>query len=253
VVSDFSLEGHHVVVTGGTGGLGGPIASACARAHAAVTLVARRPDLLEGTVRKLCAEGHTIRAVSHDLADLDGVASLVDRLEEIAPIDGIVHAAGVQIRRAAVDFTVDEWHAIQRVNFDAPYFLSCEIARRQLSRAQPGSHVVLASLASIIGLAGAAAYTASKSGIMGVVHTLAIEWAQSGIRVNAVAPGYFYTDLTAALLDQPAQRERILGRIPMRRLGEPDDLGGPVVFLLSSASRYVTGHLLNVDGGWLAS
>jgi 2-deoxy-D-gluconate 3-dehydrogenase len=218
-----------------------------------VTLVSRRADVLKDVERELLACQGAARALACDLANLEGLAELADRLDELAPVDGVVHASGLQVRRDALDFTIEEWQSVQRINLDAPYFLSREIARRQLSRGEGGSHVMIASLGSSIALPRAAAYTASKAGLMGVVRTLAAEWAEHGIRVNAVAPGYIYTDLTADLLDQPAQRERILGRIPMRRLGQPHDIGPAVVFLLSQASNYVTGEILQVDGGWLAS
>ncbi|HEY6629687.1 MAG TPA: SDR family oxidoreductase, partial [Acidimicrobiia bacterium] len=126
------------------------------------------------------------------------------------------------------------------------------VGRRQIEAGSVASHIFVGSLTTSIGIANTAAYSASKSGVAGVVRTLAVEWAQSGIRVNAIAPGYFRTQLTEGLFQDPARSAWIESRIPMGRIGAPDDLAGAAVFLASDASAYITGSILNVDGGWLA-
>ncbi|HLX78378.1 MAG TPA: SDR family oxidoreductase, partial [Acidimicrobiales bacterium] len=191
-------------------------------------------------------------ALSGDVSQLDELERLVDDASNGALITDVVHAAGVQVRKAAVEVTPSDWQAIARVNLEGPFFLSTSVARRQLDAGEPGSHVFVASLGTSLGIRHIAPYVATKSGVMGIVRTLALEWATAGIRVNAIAPGYFETSLTSDLLADPGQRARVISRIAMGRLGIPDDLAGATIFLLSQASTYVTGQLLNVDGGWLA-
>lgn len=243
---EFNLSGRRVLLTGGSRGLGQAMAEGLAEAGASVVTVAR-------TITEGSADG-TIQTVQADVAELDALPALVDRAEEMlgGHVDTVVHAAGVQHRSAAVSFPPEEWQRLLTVNLTAPFALSQEIGRRQLERSETGSHIFIASLTSHMGLPNLAAYAATKSGVMGVVRTLAVEWAASGIRVNALGPGYFRTALTEALFQDEAARERLYQRIPMQRFGQPVDLCGPVVFLASDASRYVTGQLLMVDGGWTA-
>lgn len=246
VKDEFDLDGRRVLLTGGSRGLGRAMAEGLAQAGASVVAVAR-------TATEDSADGR-VRTVQADVADLDALPDLVDRAEEMLEghVDTVVHAAGVQHRAAAVSFPPEEWQRLVTVNLTAPFTLSQEVGRRQLERSEPGSHIFIASLTSHIGLPNLAAYAATKSGVMGVVRTLAVEWAASGIRVNALGPGYFRTALTEALFQDEAARERLYQRIPMKRFGQPVDLSGPAVFLASDASRYVTGQLLMVDGGWTA-
>jgi NAD(P)-dependent dehydrogenase (short-subunit alcohol dehydrogenase family) len=241
----FGLGGRRVLLTGGSRGLGWTMAHGLADAGASVVAVARTAT--DGGDQR-------VRSFQADVADLDAMPGLVDRAEEIldGPIDTVVHAAGVQHRSEAVSFPLEAWQQLVAVNLTAPFALSQEVGRRQLSSSVQGSHIFVASLTSQIGLPNLAAYAATKSGVMGVVRTLAVEWATRGVRVNAVGPGYFRTALTEALFQNDAERERLNRRIPMGRFGQPEDLCGPVVFLASDASRYVTGQLLMVDGGWTA-
>jgi 2-dehydro-3-deoxy-D-gluconate 5-dehydrogenase len=248
----FNLAGRHIVVTGAGRGLGRGIAAAVVGAGARTTLVARSVEQLEGTAR-LTGHDSSCSLLAVDLASPSEVERLAEAVSADRPPDGVVHCAGIQLRKSALDFTLADWRSIQAVNVEAPVFLSTALARRQVDAGQPASHVFIASLSSSIGLPNAVAYAAGKSAVLGIVRTLAVEWASAAIRVNAIGPGYFETQLTADLLSQPGQRARILSRIPMGRLGNPDDLGGAAVFLLSDASAYVTGQVINVDGGWLAN
>jgi 2-deoxy-D-gluconate 3-dehydrogenase len=188
-----------------------------------------------------------------DVADLDALPAHVREIGTRQAIDGVVHAAGVQIRRPAVDYPVEEWDQVLRVNAQAPFFLSTAIAREQRAAGRPGSHVFIGSLASTIGLPNGALYAASKTALLGVARTLSVEMAMFGIRANVVGPGYFPTQLNEDLLSVPENRQRIMSRIPMGRMGTPADLAGIVVFLLCDASRYLTGQLVSVDGGWLGA
>lgn len=249
----FSLEGQHVLVTGAGRGLGQAIALAVAGSGAIVSLVSRSQDELDATAEYIQSAGGRCRIAATDLRDPSEFDDLVADAWSDQPIDGVVHAAGIQVRRPAVEITPDDWDLVTDLNTRTPFFLSTAIARRQLADDRPGSHVLIGSLNSTIGLARVAPYAASKSALLGVARSLSTEWSASGLRVNVIGPGYFETKLTADLFADPANRARIMSRIPSGRLGQPADLGGAAVFLLSEASSYLTGQLINVDGGWLAS
>lgn len=249
----FTLRDQTVIVTGAGRGLGRSMALASALAGATVIGVSRSVEQLDETRRQILAQDGNFVAVPWDLSDPSDFEQLARHVENVAGgVHGVVHAAGVQLRKPAIEVSPDDWRFVQAVNLEAPFFLSTAIARRQLAASQEGSHVFVGSLGSTIGLAGISPYCASKAGTLGVVRALALEWAPSRIRVNALCPGYYETDLTADLLSEPARRKWVLSRIPMGRLGMPEDLAGAVVFLLSGASAYCTGQVLNVDGGWLA-
>lgn len=251
--SAFSLSGKHIVVTGGGRGLGQGIAVSAALAGALVTVVARSADQLEQTTKLITEQGLDARSHPADLSDTDALAAHVESIAEAGPIAGVVHAAGVQLRKPAVDVTTDDWRFVQRMNVEAPFFLSTAIARMQQDEGRGGSHVFVGSLNSTIGLPRVSPYAASKTALLGMARVMSTEWSATAIRANVVGPGYFHTKLTDDLLSDPEDRARVLGRIPMGRLGDASDLGGIAVFLLSDASRYLSGQLINVDGGWLAS
>ncbi|MCZ6567301.1 MAG: SDR family oxidoreductase [Actinobacteria bacterium] len=248
----FSLEMGRILVTGASRGLGRGIALAATEAGADVIGIARSESGLHET--KTLTEGMNggFEAMDADLTDEAGLDRLVRQAWEGGPITGIVHAAGVQARRPAVDITRDDWRRVAAIHTEAPFFLSTSVARLQQDSGVTGSHVFIGSLTSWIGLPNIAPYAAGKSGILGLTRTLAVEWAELGIRVNAVCPGYFHTALTDEVLSDPDRRSQLLARIPMRRFGIAEDLAGAVIFFLSAASDYVTGQVINVDGGWLA-
>jgi NAD(P)-dependent dehydrogenase (short-subunit alcohol dehydrogenase family) len=195
--------------------------------------------------------GRVAQVCCADLSDLAAVAVLGNELRARG-VDGVVHAAGITHRADAASFGDEAFARVLRVNLEAPFALSRELVKGGGCDA-PSSHVFIGSLGSSIGIPRAVAYVASKAGLLGVVRTLAAEWATLGVRVNAISPGYFRTELTAELLDQPDELARIESRIPMGRLGLPEELGGAAVFLLSDAASYVTGQQIIVDGGWLAT
>ncbi|SJM71096.1 SDR family oxidoreductase [Gulosibacter sp. 10] len=246
----FSLEGKTALVTGGSRGLGFGMARGLADAGARVVLVARTEAAVEAAAREIDGLG-----IAFDVSRTDAVAELVDLAEEAAgaPIDLVVHGAGVQHREEAEYFSASEWERVVRVNLTAPFALSQEIGRRQLEAGRGGSHLFVGSLTSLISMPNIAAYTASKSGIYGITRQLSTEWSGRGIRANAIAPGYYRTELTEAVFSDPKRYEEMLARIPMGRFGDPDELAGAAVFLLSDASKYLTGQLIAVDGGWTAA
>jgi 2-deoxy-D-gluconate 3-dehydrogenase len=249
----FSLRERVVLVTGAGRGIGRAIAVAIADAGAVVVGVARSTYQLHEAREFITGRGATFHPVAFDLRDTARLAELVDTVEtKFGDVFGVVHAAGVQLRKPAVDVTPDDWSAVHKVNLEAPFFLSVALAKRQMAAQRSGSHVFVGSLTSAIGAAGVAPYCATKSGVAGVVRALAVEWASGRIRVNGLGPGYFHTALTDEPLSIPGDRQRILGRIPMGRIGDPDDLAGAALFLLGDASSYMTGQFVYIDGGWLA-
>ena len=250
--SRFSLDMCRILVTGASRGLGRGIALAATEAGADVIGIARSESGLHETKTLTQGTNGDFEAMAADLTDEAGLDRLVRQAWEGGPITGIVHAAGVQARRPAVEITRDDWRRVAAIHTEAPFFLSTSVARLQQDAGVAGSHVFIGSLTSWIGLPNIAPYAASKSGILGLTRTLAVEWAELGIRVNAICPGYFHTALTDEVISDPHRRSQLLARIPMRRFGIAEDLAGAVIFFLCGASDYVTGQVINVDGGWLA-
>jgi NAD(P)-dependent dehydrogenase (short-subunit alcohol dehydrogenase family) len=249
--SRLDLSGRTYIVTGAGRGLGRAMALSIAAAGGCVVAVARTAGQLKETAA-LDPAGRVI-PLPADVADVEHADQLVARARAAAgPLDGIVHAAGTQYRAPATAVPVAAWRELMAVHLDAPFFLSTALHRDMRDAGRPGVHVFIGSLTSARGIAGIAPYAAAKSALLGVIRTLAVEWAASGTRVNGIAPGYFHTELTADLFADPDRAAWVLDRVPMGRLGDPADLAGAVVFLLSPASGYITGHLLPVDGGWLA-
>jgi NAD(P)-dependent dehydrogenase (short-subunit alcohol dehydrogenase family) len=252
-LSTFSLDGRRALVTGGSRGLGAAMASGLASAGARVALVARGEQELHDTAVQIGELASCV--VANVVADESGLRDLVDRAELAVggPIDIVVHAAGTQHRARAESFDPVEWQRVIEVNLTAPYALSREIGRRQLEGARTGSHIFIGSITSQLAVPEVVAYTASKSGVWGVLRNLSLEWASRGIRVNGIGPGYVRTHLTEALFADEDRVRRLMDRIPMQRLGRPEDMAGAAIFLASDASAYVTGQLLMVDGGWTSS
>jgi NAD(P)-dependent dehydrogenase (short-subunit alcohol dehydrogenase family) len=249
--ASFSLDGKRALVTGASRGLGAAMARGLAEAGASVALVARGAAALAEVEATLRGRAVSIPA---DLA-ADSMPDLVDRAEAAldGPVDIVLHAAGIQHRDPAERFPTADWERVLHLNLTVPFVLSQEIGRRQLATGRPGSHIFVGSMTSILSVRSTAAYTASKSGIYGVVRALSTEWSSHNIRANGIAPGWVRTDLNRALLDDPVRRAELVARIPMGRLGQPEEMAGAAVFLASDASAYVTGHLLTVDGGWSSS
>jgi 2-deoxy-D-gluconate 3-dehydrogenase len=248
----FSLSGKRALVTGASRGLGQAMAVALAEAGADVVCASTRRGGTDETAAFVRAAGRQAWQVQADHADRASVLAMADEAERLAgPIDVLVNNAGTIRRHPAADFPVEDWDAVLRTNLDS-VFLLCQRFGRGMTERGSGKIVNVASLLSFQGGITVPAYTASKHAVAGLTKALANEWARHGVQVNAIAPGYFGTDNTQALRDDPARAESILARIPAARWGAPEDLAGAVVFLASRASDYVNGHVLVVDGGWLA-
>jgi 2-deoxy-D-gluconate 3-dehydrogenase len=246
----FSLQGKVAVVTGANTGLGQAMAIALAQAGADVVAVAR--SSARDTVANIARAGRRAFEVSADLADKGAATAVIDAaVLQAGRVDILVNNAGIIKRNDALDFTEADWDITLDVNLKAPFFLA-QAAAREMLRHGGGKIINIVSMLSFQGGIRTASYTASKSALAGITRLLANEWAAKGINVNAIAPGYFATNNTTALRADEQRNKDILARIPAGRWGQPNDLGGAAVFLSSSASDYVHGTILPVDGGWLA-
>ena len=248
----FSLSGKSALVTGASRGLGRAMAEALASAGADVACATTRAGGAAATISAIEAMGRRGWEVVADLGDHGAVRAMaadVDR--RVGRVDILVNNAGTIRRHPAVDFPLDEWTEVLRTNLDATFLLSQHFGRSMVQRGA-GKIVNVASLLAFSGGITVPAYTASKHAVAGLTKALANEWGKHGVQVNAIAPGYFRTDNTQPLQDDATRAEQISARIPAGRWGEPSDLAGAAVFLSSRASDYVNGHVLVVDGGWMA-
>jgi gluconate 5-dehydrogenase len=249
----FGLAGRTILVTGGGGGLGSVMAKGLAGAGAAVAITDTDADRIAAVAKNVLAAGGRAVAERLDVTDADAIERVMDAVTaRLGPIDGLVNLAGITWRGAAADFPRADWDRVLAVNLTGT-FLCCQAAgRRMLARGQ-GSILNIASIAGHIGLPGTIAYIAAKGGVVMLTRGLAVEWASRGVRVNALSPSWFATDMGNLIDREPEYRDRVLRRIPLGRLGRPEELVGAAVFLLSDAASMVTGHVLAVDGGVLAS
>jgi len=249
-MNPFDLGGRVALVTGANTGIGQAIAVALAKAGADVALAGR--SAADGTAEMVRAEGRRAILIAADLSTIAPIEDVVEQtVSQLGAIDILVNNAGIIRRADAVDFTEADWDAVIDTNLKSLFFLS-QAAGRRMIEAGRGKIINIASLLSFQGGIRVPSYTASKSGVAGLTKLLASEWASKGINVNAIAPGYIATNNTAALQADETRNRQILERIPTGRWGKPSDLGGAAVFFASSAADYVNGHILAVDGGWLA-
>ncbi|WP_367305074.1 2-dehydro-3-deoxy-D-gluconate 5-dehydrogenase KduD [Sphingomonas tagetis] len=246
----FDLTDKVAIVTGANTGIGQGIALALAEAGADIAAVGR--SAATETVEKVRALGRRAEIVSADLSTIEPVQRIVDEtVEKLGGLHILVNNAGIIRRNDAVDFTEEDWDAVIDTNLKSVFFL-CQAAAKHMIPNGGGKIINIASMLTFQGGIRVPSYTASKSGVGGLTKLLANEWASKGITVNAIAPGYIATNNTEALQADESRNRQILERIPAGRWGEPSDLGGAAVFLASRASDYVQGHILAVDGGWLA-
>jgi 2-dehydro-3-deoxy-D-gluconate 5-dehydrogenase len=248
----FRLDGKNALVTGSHKGLGAAIAVALARAGANVACHGRNPNPGNAS-KEIQALGRKTFYYAGDVLDAGVCAALIERVvAEFGSIDILVNNAGTIRRAAAEEYSAEDWDAVMGVNLTSIFRLSQLAGQQMLKRGSAGKIVNIASVLSFQGGVRVLAYAAAKGGIAQLTKAFANEWAAKGINVNAIAPGYMVTDNTEALRHDAVRSRQILERIPAGRWGEPSDLAGAAVFLCSSASDYVHGHVLVVDGGWLA-
>lgn len=249
-MNPFDLGGKVAVVTGANTGIGQAIAIALAAAGADITCVGR--SAADETIEQVKALGRRAQQVKADLSTIAPVQTVVDEtLARMGRLDILVNNAGIIRRNDAINFTEEDWDAVLDTNLKSVFFLSQATAKHMIA-AGGGKIINIASMLTFQGGVRVPSYTAAKSAIGGLTKALANEWSGKGINVNAIAPGYIETNNTAALRADENRNRQIMERIPAGRWGRPGDLGGAAVFLASSAADYVHGHVLAVDGGWLA-
>ena len=249
-MTPFDLTGRVAVVTGANAGIGQGLALALAAAGADIACVGRSPA--DDSIARIAALGRRAIFVKADLGSIEPVGRIVE--ETVAALGGLhilVNNAGIIRRADSLDFSEEDWDAVIDTNQKSVFVLA-QAAARHMAANGGGKIINIASMLSFQGGIRVPSYTASKSGVAGLTRILANEWAKLGINVNAIAPGYIATSNTQALRADPVRNAEILARIPAGRWGAPDDLAGAVVFLASRAADYVQGHVLAVDGGWLA-
>lgn len=251
IMDAFNLSGKVAIVTGCDTGLGQGMTLGLAQAGCDIVGVNRK--IPQETAEKVNALGRRFMAIQADLSKQDALDDIVNQtVTEMSRVDILVNNAGTIRREDALNFSEKDWDEVMNLNLKSVFFLSQAVARQFIRQGQGGKIINIASMLSFQGGIRVPSYTASKSGVLGITRLLANEWATQGINVNAIAPGYMATNNTQQLRDDAQRSKEILDRIPAGRWGTPADLQGPVVFLASSASDYINGHTLAVDGGWLA-
>jgi len=249
----LDLTNRTAVVIGATSGIGKAIALGLADAGADVVPSGRRKNLVEEVAREIESRGRRSLIKTSDVSDADSIQQLADQvIETFGKVDILVNAAGRTIRRATIDVSDAEWEGILDTNLTG-MLRTCRAFGRYMIERRYGRIINIGSLTSVVALHEVAAYGASKAGVAALTKSLAVEWAPHGVCVNAILPGVFRTALNEGLLDGTARGAELLARTPMRRFGNPDEVAGAAVFLASDAASFITGHLLAVDGGFLAS
>ena len=249
----FDLSNRVAVVVGATSGIGKAIALGLADAGADVVPTGRRRNLVESAAREVESRGRRSMAVTADVTATDSMNALANEvIERFGKVDILVNAAGITVRRATVDVSDKEWNEIIDTNLTG-MLRACRAFGPHMIQRGYGRVINIGSLTSLVALQEVTAYGVSKAGVAALTKSLAVEWAPYGVCVNAILPGVFRTALNEGLLDGTDRGRELLMRTPMRRFGQPEELAGAAVFLASDASGFVTGHLLAVDGGFLAS
>lgn len=253
-LSLFHLSGRAALVTGASRGIGRSIAEALAKAGAAVAVTSRSRAALDETVAHLSTCGTQALPIEHDVATVAGCRSAVAAAaDHFGRLDILVNNAGIEQVCPSLEVEEALWDQILDTNLKGAFFCAQAAAARMRQAGRPGAIINLCSLTSMVGVPTAVPYGSSKSGLLGMTRALSAEWAPLGIRVNAIAPGYFETAMTDVFHQNAAWRSAMLGKIPQARFGEMADVQGAAVFLASDASTYVTGQCIAVDGGYLAS
>ncbi|SON54493.1 Gluconate 5-dehydrogenase [Hartmannibacter diazotrophicus] len=249
----FDLTGRLALVTGSSKGIGLAIAKGLAQAGASIVLNGRDHTALEAARSDLAATGADVYAVSFDVTDAAAVAEAVERIEtEIGPIEILFNNAGMQHRAPLQDFPLDAWERLKATNIDSVFFVGQAVARKMIARGH-GKIINIASVQSELARPGIAPYTATKGAVKMLTKGMATDWARFGLQVNAIGPGYFVTELNAALVTDPEFSGWLERRTPAGRWGTVDELAGAAVFLASDASSFINGHILYVDGGITSS
>jgi 3-oxoacyl-[acyl-carrier protein] reductase len=247
----FDVSKEIILITGASQGLGRQFARVLAAHGATVALAARQTDKLKSLQEEIAGQGGRAFAVQMDVTNTGSISKAFDATEEaLGPISVLINNAGIAVEKMAVDQTEADWDSVIGANLKGAYFAATEIARRMIARKQGGNIVNIASVLGFGLTKAVSPYAISKAGIVQATKALALELAGHRIRVNALAPGYIDTDINHAVWDTPVG-EKLIKRIPQRRVGHESDLDGAILLLASQASRYMTGSTLTVDGGFL--
>lgn len=251
--SPLELKGKVAVVVGGTSGIGRAIAHGFAQAGADVVPTSRRAEQVDAAAREIEEFGRRSLRVTSDVADRSSLERVLsESLAAFGQVDILVNSAGRTKRAPTIDYPEDEWNAIIDTNLTGT-LRACQVFGKHMLERESGSIINIASLSTFLALFEVAAYSASKAAVGSLTKSLAIEWSSRGVRVNAIAPGVFRTALNQKLLDETDRGREFLLRTPMRRFGNVEELAGAAIFLASDAASFVTGEIIAVDGGFLAS
>jgi gluconate 5-dehydrogenase len=249
----FSVQGKVALVTGSTGALGNTFARGLAQHGARVILNGRNENTLKKKVKELIGEGWSAYGYPFDVSKAEEVKPAISKIEEeVGPIDILVNNAGITIRAPLEDFKDRDWDQIIGVNLTGPYIVAKAVVQGMIRR-KAGKIINIGSVNNELGRQTIAPYTASKGGLKNLTKGMAIDWAKYNIQVNGIGPGYFKTELTKALWEDPEFDTWLCGRTPSNRWGNPEELIGALLFLASDASSYINGHMIYVDGGMLAT
>jgi gluconate 5-dehydrogenase len=248
----FDLRGKRALITGSSQGIGLALAQALGSAGCELVLNGRDPAKLARAVAQLKTEGFNVSGTHFDVTDENQVATAIAAIDEQAPLDILVNNAGIQIRGAFTDFSLSDWNKLMATNLTSAFLVGQAVARRMMLR-KHGKIINVCSVQSELGRPTIAPYTASKGGLKMLTKGMAIDLGPHGIQVNGLGPGYFATELTAPLVNDPVFTSWIEKRVPAGRWGKTEELSGAVIFLASPASDFVNGHVLYVDGGMTAS
>lgn len=251
---NLTLFSKTALITGASRGLGKAITLAFASVGARVVMVSRDLDALRELAGQIRTAGREAWPLAFDLSQIEQIPDFFDRVVgQVGCVDVLVNVAGVITRGAAVNYPIEDWERVLRLNLTVPFVLSQCFAKQCIQAQRPGKIINVASLLSEGARPSIPAYTAAKGGIKQLTKALAVEWAPHRITVNAIGPGYFKTEMTRPLYEDEKFNRWVEERTPMRRWGSPEELGGAAVFLASDAADFITGQVLYVDGGWLAN
>ena len=249
----FNLAGKTALVTGSSRGLGFAIAKGLAQAGAKLVLNGTNIEVLAQSAAQLRASGHTVEEAPFDVSnEAAAVAAFAILDSKQIAIDIVINNAGIQLRKPLVELSVDEWNKVIATNLTSAFIVSREAAKRMIARGQGGKIVNIGSLMSESARPTVAPYTAAKGGVKNLTKSMAAEWAVHNIQANAIGPGYMMTEMNQALIDNETFNAWVISRTPAKRWGQPEELVGAALFLSSSASNFVNGQIIYVDGGILA-